>query len=886
MNASVQKARAWASSLGGLNGGLQAAKQARQVFGPPYGGASYFGTQGYRFTQVLEGYRHWSFVAINAWIKAIAGGEHPQIGDLLSKGKQTPRSKAWKRKQQCVRKEMLGGPSPNHEFHEYDPDDPIVRLFRRPNDQDVAYDFWAYTVLFYKLCGYCVIWVIRDETGMPRELWPVPTHWIQLLRVGPDQRPEAWQVNSPWGQTISIPWEQTFQLQAHSPLNRYEGYAVSIAIAEWLDTYESLIRVRLAQFKNGAVPNIHVALGESYSDPDEAFLARFYSKWFARFQGENQAGLPLITGPDITVTNLNSLPYQMFDASEDQIKTECLAAFNVPQAIVTGDPTVDTCHDVETECLTAAGWLKYDQLTLDTRVACFDADSGKIVYRKPSRIILADYEGPMHRWKSKVSGMDALMTPAHKVWVQDDKFSRMDGVLHRSGKTDWHKVEVSKLSKQTHTIKTAAEAACARPAAIEIQAVRRGNSQNNTGPRTRPTVHIDPEDWCRFLGWFCSEGYTCVRTNQSGNRLHQTSEFGISQTAQKTAYCEEIDGVMSSLGVKFSKTLTVRDGYSDTWCWKSSDNGIVDHLRKHCGTDAKSKRIPAYVKDWPAEYLEIILRALVKGDGTTYSDDTLALFSSSKQLADDVQELATKCGWRSSITSRMHENRKIGDRPIADSLQYRVNLLVGADERILSPCHRSIEQYNGKVWCLEVPTGLFVTRRNGCTLISSNSAYAPLRTFYRLAVNKELKYFGEKFTEFVVRPTPGYERGLLFWPDQSPDDPQEKLNEWMGMLDRGVVAPNECRTAYGMEPFPHGGDDPYTKDGASIPWFTGRKPETEEVIDQAIRRQLQSSGPGLGGENGAGGGYLIPPEQADDIKQRHGLPKRIKVASLNGNGKH
>lgn len=456
----LAKANAWASKLGNLTGPQQAAL-ARYAFGPPIGGAGYFGTQGYRYQQVLEGYRNWSFVAIGAWMGAIAGGEHPQIGVV------TPKTLAGghKAKKKYVTKAMIGGPSENQEFTELDQDDPMVRLFLKPNEFDVAYDFWAYVVLFWRLTGYCVIWVIRDEYGIPREMWPVPTHWIQLLRTDHNRQPEAYQVQSPWGQRWDIPHKDTVQLTMHSPLNRYEGYAVNIAIAEWLDTYESLIRVRLSQFKNGAVPNIHVALGESYADPDDAWLARFYAKWFSRFQGENQAGLPLITGPDIEVKPIGALPYELFDQEEESIRTEVLAAHNVPQALVTGDPTVDT------------------------------------------------------------------------------------------------------------------------------------------------------------------------------------------------------------------------------------------------------------------------------------------------------------------------------------------------------------------------------------------SAYAPLRTFYRHSVNRALKYFGEKFTEDVIKPTPGYDDCVMRWPDQAPDDPQQKLNEHTARFDRCAESPNEFRAAYGLEPFEHGGDDPFMN-GGQVPMASGRKPAPDEELDNAIRQQVSEDQPG------------------------------------------
>lgn len=349
----LQAAKAFAASVGQA----QSFRKARALFGPPVGGAGYYSGQAYRYQQTLEGYRNWSFIAIAAWIREIAGGEEPQIGriqhdaegptaaDRFAEGgweeERRAKQKAWRAKRWI--KKALGGPGPGHEFEAYDHRDPMVKVFRNPNGPDVAYDLWAYLTLFKKLCGYVVLWVLRDgRYGIPREIWPIPTHWIQRLVPDGEGQPWFWQVNSPWGQSIQVPFEETVQLQDHSPLNRWEGYAVSIAIAEWLDTYESLVRSRLANWKNGAVPNIHVALGDTYSDPDEAFLHRFYAKWFTRFQGENNTGLPLITGPDIEVKAIGQVPVEMYQQGDDLIRDNTLAAFGVPKGIIGLEPTSST----------------------------------------------------------------------------------------------------------------------------------------------------------------------------------------------------------------------------------------------------------------------------------------------------------------------------------------------------------------------------------------------------------------------------------------------------------------------------------------------------------------------------------------------------------------
>lgn len=96
--------------------------------------------------------------------------------------------------------------------------------------------------------------------------------------------------------------------------------------------------MNLAVFKNGGVPSLHVMLGDSYSDPDDAFLGRFYAKWMTRFGGENNSGRPLVTGSDITVKGIEGhRPADAIaatNAARMLSRDETLAAFGVPRACV------------------------------------------------------------------------------------------------------------------------------------------------------------------------------------------------------------------------------------------------------------------------------------------------------------------------------------------------------------------------------------------------------------------------------------------------------------------------------------------------------------------------------------------------------------------------
>lgn len=297
----------------------------------------------------------------------MAGGEAPKFGNILPKedGEQKVlmkcKSFGWDRQkteleirkhaafQSKARRrgynpfnKALGGPREHEEFEAWDDDNPIVKLFHRGNVLHIGYDIWAYSTLFWLLTGELYWWVMRNEYGVPVEIWVIPTHWMRLV-TGRDGLPEAYAIQSPWGTLQYAPYDDVLPFYDHSPLSYYEGWGVTLMIAEWIDAYETMLRSRLAQNLNGGIPAFHVALSDEYVDPDEAMLNRYYSKWFSRFQGPENAGKPLITGPGVEVKALSISPVDMdYVATENQFRDMILSALGVPKGVVGLEPPSDT----------------------------------------------------------------------------------------------------------------------------------------------------------------------------------------------------------------------------------------------------------------------------------------------------------------------------------------------------------------------------------------------------------------------------------------------------------------------------------------------------------------------------------------------------------------
>ncbi|MBC6419857.1 MAG: NAD-dependent dehydratase, partial [Prochloron sp. SP5CPC1] len=94
----------------------------------------------------------------------------------------------------------------------------------------------------------------------------------------------------------------------------------------------------------------------------------------------------------------------------------------------------------------------------------------------------------------------------------------------------------------------------------------------------------------------------------------------------------------------------------------------------------------------------ILFNALMLGDGSQRGDN-YAYYSKSKQLADDVQELAMRCGYAASVVSHA----------VGRDL-YRVNIRPAKDAHLVTP--ESI-RYGGNVYCVNVRNHVICVRRNG-----------------------------------------------------------------------------------------------------------------------------------------------------------------------------
>ena len=129
-----------------------------------------------------------------------------------------------------------------------------------------------------------------------------------------------------------------------------------------------------------------------------------------------------------------------------------------------------------------------------------------------------------------------------------------------------------------------------------------------------------------------------------------------------------------------------------------------------------TKRVPQLYKEMSERQFNIFLENLAFGDGTNLSATQKILTTSSKELVNDLQELAVKNGWKSSYSTYKERNA------------YQMSFNKKDTTRITWPgisireigIERNIVRKPTKVWCLNTDNKTIVIRREGKVSITGN----------------------------------------------------------------------------------------------------------------------------------------------------------------------
>lgn len=331
------------------------------------------------------------------------------------------------------------------------------------------------------------------------------------------------------------------------------------------------------------------------------------------------------------------------------------------------------CFSEDTEVLTAEGWNSFHRLSDRDEMLTRAAD-GTLEYQKPTEIIKARYIGELIRFVNTKA--DLLVTPNHKMLVRL-RGRRQFELIEAFSSIRWERAEMLKAERTW--------AGTEQPW-FRLPLVKNAKSEQH--------ARIPMDLWLEFFGYFITDGSTYLRRRRQRvkGKEYETQVFTvlISQSPKHVAHRQKIERCLERLGYRF---------YKEKAQFKILSKQLYTYLSQF--GRAKDKFIPPAYLSLSARQLRILFEAMMLGDG---SWDMRKFFSSSPRLLNGMQELLLKLG--------MAGNIRLKDRERGTYVLY---IVTDKKKDFLTPEYprRSIEKYDGYVYCVTVPNHIIYVRRNG-----------------------------------------------------------------------------------------------------------------------------------------------------------------------------
>ena len=374
------------------------------------------------------------------------------------------------------------------------------------------------------------------------------------------------------------------------------------------------------------------------------------------------------------------------------------------------------CYDDKTDVLTESGWKRWPDVTGDELFATRTID-GRLQYEPALRLVRKEYRGHMIGFKGM--SLDLMVTPDHRVLA-----SEMTTLAGRR-RPSYHLVPAHRVLWRAHRHVGTADWYGEHLQWFEFDGQR-----------------FSPEPLLRLVGFFIGDGNLSTSNHVVFN-LRKSREIDFLRRVSAAARLELREWKNKHLAVRVGPQLKA--------------------LFAEC-YENRQKVIPARLLELSAPLLQSLLEGLMESDGSVLTRpgraDKESYHTTSKRLADQVQELALKLGRNASIRPHRFE---AGDGHYGSLPRWRVAIYNDRNSRPALCRTRAdadnqmgVEFYNGTIHCVEVPNHTLYVRRNGYAVWSGNTPFEhnSFRFHIRAPIFVAREWFRHRvgsFNEFSMR---------------------------------------------------------------------------------------------------------------------------------------
>jgi len=423
--------------------------------------------------------------------------------------------------------------------------------------------------------------------------------------------------------------------------------------------------------------------------------------------------------------------------------------------IIVNVTPLEPCYSPDTEILTFNGWKKATEIEDKEEVATINSQ-GEMEYQQITGKQKIPFQGDLISIKGR--NLDLLVTPEHFLYVksrykesyefvkakdvygrynfemkrdavwkgeepeffeldtaEDDTYKQLNVVAERVFKMLESSEELSTRRLYDGLVESGLKivyenldyllSLLVSKSSLSVEKRRTGKVTNKVYRLSKrislgefARIQIPIEDWAWFMGIWLSEGSAFSRPR--GNYAIKVAQLGTENREVIKRHLVKLpfDFVEEELGFKaLNKQLSI-------------------YLQQY--GRSKEKYIPNTIKSLSPGLLKIFLDAYLLGDGNR---ETETITTSSRKMADDLQEVILKAGY-ASIVRYVEKGRThlLKGRRMSSGNICKIRI----SRKQLTPkiCRKSFSKvpYNGFVYDVTVPNHTLYTRRNGKSCWSSN----------------------------------------------------------------------------------------------------------------------------------------------------------------------
>lgn len=349
------------------------------------------------------------------------------------------------------------------------------------------------------------------------------------------------------------------------------------------------------------------------------------------------------------------------------------------------------CYDDKTEVLTKDGWKFFQNVKPDDIFFTLNVN-GDIELHRSLKYVAKPYRGIMYHFKTKL--IDIKVTPDHNMFVASPRTSNYRFIAAKD--IPYCRVKIKQVGRWSGEEKSM----------FTLPLERRAQ-------RTFRERHLNMDDFLEFLGYYISEGSLNKANSKRGG-----NQYYVRISQYKTEGLTKIMENIRRLNLKmyyYGKDIIIND--------------FQLYLYLEQFGYSHEKYIPNDIKKLSPRQLKILLDALLLGDGTKRKYGSYIYYTTSKRLADDVQEIGLKAGYITSVHMDDRRGKLNTNGYNYNHICYYVCLYVNNSKVGSNVQKHQITQtkYDGTIYCVVVPNHTLFVRRDGKVAWCGNTKWNAIR---------------------------------------------------------------------------------------------------------------------------------------------------------------